>query len=156
MKTIKFRGKRLIDGKWIFGCLADYSMTVLNAPIEKKVIFENIVNFATDNFRFVVNDCAVDPVTIGQFTGLFDANGTEIYEGDVLLSPLGHVVIVKFGYKEHVVKHDIYTDSYASYGWIVENVDNKQTDFLDNEFLRGKVIGNIHDNPELMKGGCHE
>ena len=92
----------------------------------------------------------MDGKTVGQFTGLHDKNGKGIYEGDVLRSPLGNVVIVKFGYKEHIVKHDIFTDSFAAYGWIVENVKNGITDFLDNEFLQGEVVGNIHDNPSLI------
>lgn len=48
-RIIKFRGKRIKDGKWIYGNLADYSMKVFNTTIEKKVIFGNIVSFAPDN-----------------------------------------------------------------------------------------------------------
>lgn len=90
------------------------------------------------------------PETIGQFTGLTDKNGTEIYEGDIICTHL-NVVVVKWGYKEHIVKHHRIVDSIAAYGWIVESVANGLTDFLDNEFLQGEVIGNIYDNPELLK-----
>lgn len=92
----------------------------------------------------------VDPSTLGQFTGLTDCNGNEIYEGDIIISPLNNVVIVKFGYKEHRLRHHGVEDSFAAYGWIAENIQNGITDFLDNEILQGKVIGNIHDNPELF------
>ncbi len=64
MRTIKFRGKRVKDGQWIYGNLADYSFSVLQNTINKKVIFSNIVSFATDNFGFVVNDCEVAPELI--------------------------------------------------------------------------------------------
>lgn len=84
MRQIEFRGKRIKDGKWIFGNLADYSMKVFNTTIEKKIIFGNILNFSTDNFGFVVDDCAVDPDTIGQFSELFDRTGKNIFEGDIL------------------------------------------------------------------------
>ena len=144
MKTIKFRGKRLIDGKWIFGCLAGYSIMVLNAPIEKKVIFENIVNFATDNFGFVVNDCAVDPGTIGQFTGLFDANGKEIYEGDIIrldFDTCSTIEIVAFKDGRFVT-----IDPQKPY----------RDEALCVFVKYASVIGNILDTPKLLKGGCHE
>lgn len=47
-------------------------------------LFGNILNFSTDNFGFVVDDCAVDPDTIGQFSELFDRTGKNIFEGDIL------------------------------------------------------------------------
>ena len=57
MRTIKFRGKRIKDGKWIYGNIANYSSNFCSLNINKLVIFENIASFTTDNFGFVVNDC---------------------------------------------------------------------------------------------------
>lgn len=155
MRTIKFRGKKPYTGDWFFGDVLHIAGGSLiyfgsNTDTTKPDIEECnpvAVELFNDECTVVLSD------TIGQFTGLLDKNGKEIYEGDIIRSPLGHVVIAKYGYKEHIVKHDIFTDRFAAYGWIVENVRNGITDFLDNEFLQGEVIGNIHDDPELLKGG---
>ncbi len=127
-RTIKFRGFNRKDNKWFYGNLSQF-----------------------DGGDCVINDIAVDPDTVGQFTGLLDKNGKEIYEGDVIKSPLGNVVSVGFGYKEHVITHGRprFTDSFAAYGWIASNLETGITDFVDNSFLCGEVIGNIHDN-ELL------
>lgn len=138
-RTIKFRGKRLDNGKWVYGSLLQGESQSVIAAVEG-----NSLN---------VHDCfEVVPEAVGQFTGMLDRNGKEIYEGDILQSPSGNTVVVKFGYKEHIVKHEIFTDSFAAYGWIVENVENGITDFLDNEFLKGEIVGNRFDNPDLLNG----
>lgn len=134
MRPIKFRGKA--HGRWIYGGL------VYSDNIEPAIYFE------VGNKVYKRIDWAyVDPATVGQFTGLVDKNGREIYEGDFINydgSTWGGVV--QWHPNGYFFINDSYgkkypsCDSYRSLG-----------DMLDGRPL--VVIGNIHDNPELMKGG---
>ena len=130
----------------------------------------------------------VDKDTLGQFTGLLDKNGTEIYEGDIIryTDIDSYVVIpdcdaafqfsrtyakikedaVEFNNGAFVLSDDIYHRDISSCGFnsindILECVDVGYDDCSDckgtviNESLLGiEVIGNIHDTPELLKGGA--
>lgn len=87
-----------------------------------------------------------------QFTGFQDSKGKEVYEGDILKSPLGNIVRVLFGTKTYKTKilplpGD---DLIQFHGWIVENKGGL-TECLDASFLGGEIIGNIYQNPELMQ-----
>ena len=128
MREIKFRGKRLDNGEWLYG-----SLVILNG---RYFIFDD------------ANRHEVDPTTGGEFTGLKDKNGKEIYEGDVIRSPLS---------EDKTRPHRIFyhTGNAAFMGALV---DRKELCYLrlDQDWIYkfGKeVIGNIHDNLELLKGG---
>ena len=128
MREIKFRGKRLDNGEWLYG-----SLVILNG---RYFIFDD------------ANRHEVDPTTVGEFTGLKDEHGKEIYEGDVIRSPLS---------EDKTRPHRIFyhTGNAAFMGALV---DRKELCYLrlDQDWIYkfGKeVISNIHDNPEFLKGG---
>ena len=73
MRTIKFKGKSIEDGKWNYGDLSHVG--------DQTLVKNNPVSDGRPVFTF-----AVDPSTVCQFTGFTDKNGKEIYEGDVLRS----------------------------------------------------------------------
>lgn len=131
MREIKFRGKRLDNGEWIEGDLLRMN--------GHWFIFLDPAPEGIDKY-------AVDPATVGEFTGLKDKNGKEIYEGDVIRSPLS---------EDKTRPHRIFyhTGNAAFMGALV---DRKELCYLrlDQDWIYkfGKeVIGNIHDNPELIE-----
>lgn len=128
MRQIKFRGKDIETGEWIYGHffqrLGHYPAIVEPRPRDGKVMYYEI---------------AVEDNTVGQFTGLYDKNGQEIYEGD----------IVTFDNHLQGISQVVY--DYA--GFMVES-QNYSTAIRYSMTNHIVVVGNIHDNPELLKGGA--
>ena len=126
-----YHAKRTYNGKWVEGCLVVTPQG--DAYIISTAETKRDVNV-------LINQCSlnVDPETVGQFTGLTDRNGKKIFEGDII---------------ERVSDGERAVISWLKYsacfglsfdGWCFGFDDY---DFSPNNF---KVIGNIHDNPELM------
>lgn len=123
MRKIKFRAKGLIKNKWLYGSLALYTDS-------KCVILPN-EDWADGD--------EVDEKTIGQFTGLTDKNGKEIYEGDIVLQQGYHgkkiPMVVKFECGAFIVGYH-------------EGSSTKRRPMLLNS--QCEVVGNIFDNPNLI------
>jgi hypothetical protein len=139
---ILFRGKRS-NGKWVYGSL------VVSENIAPAIYYE-VGNGLVKQLDW----CYISPESIGQYTGLKDKNGVKIFEGDIIKTPRGSIGEVVFGRAEEECTHREYrrkiTDVYTTYGWIFKRADGF-TIAIDDEILQGELIGNVTDNPELMK-----
>ena len=124
MREILFRGKAIKSKKWIFGDLLQCAGGTQ--------IWED-----TEHGKF---NAQVFPGTIGEFTGLCDGKNQKIFEGDVIRDEDGDVMVVKW-----------LTESAA---FVLEPKPYASIYFYGTLSSRIEVIGNIHDNPELLGRGA--
>ena len=141
MREILFRGKTPVRGEWVYGDLiqiADGRKFIVNnkfgACIDEKG------NFINTEYPFV-NE--VIPETVGQFTGLTDKNGKKIFEGD----------IVKTGSLQGKIVFNTKSCGFEFwYNIVVGAYGERATHKINLSTMRNYiVIGNIHDNPELLE-----
>lgn len=130
MREIKFRGftTDCIDNEWVYGDLIHYDTD------ETYIIPQNDRYWDISDY-----ENRVDETTVGQFTGLKDKNGKEIYEGDILELPKGSKRYVEWDdtYKLFVLVDSVGKKvSMSIINWSTENT---------------KVIGNIFENKELLE-----
>lgn len=140
MRTIKFRGKHLC-GQWYYGNLIirETDSPVPETPCSYKCVLIGDVEDGSEE--------EVEENTVGQFTGLTDKNGKEIYEGDFVKTKGGLGGVVLWNSRGYFyIKDDNYFDD--------EEPDlSPLGSLLCCKRKRLEIIGNIHDNPELMKEG---
>ena len=135
MREIKLRGKRIDTGEWVYGSLIQWKDGTMTIITENK----------EDHSEFYVN-----PDTVGQYTGLKDRNEREIYEGDILMC---------IGQRWDNKGHKYYRKVLFENGSFCMNVKYYRINSplcnhivtIVNKELDWEVIGNIHDNPELLE-----
>ena len=130
MREIKFRGKNY-GGIWLYGYLMPAEKPVINKGCKYRISVSPQSCAGKDKMVYeVISD------TIGQYTGLKDKNGKEIYEGDV-------VDFDNYLQGQSLVK-------FESGCFRVDSL-NYTTTLTYHVSLHTHIIGNIHDNPELLK-----
>ena len=132
MREIRFRGKRIDNGELIYGFYYHSTINGLHYIADiKETRAEGVI-----------------PETVGQFTGLHDKNGKEIYEGDIAVCTYGKwheepKGLTRIGKVMYDVKTCAFKMALKNSAMLVSFRDTKPKDI--------EVIGNIHDNPELLE-----
>lgn len=132
-REILFRGKQVGNGEWAYGVPIPIEINCYSTG--RIDLVKNINYDELDNYIPSIESEEVIPSTVGQYTGLTDRNGKKIFEGDICHFYGGeyyagcweanHICAIK-------INHECL--------WYIENIENVE------------IIGNIHDNPEMMKG----
>lgn len=174
MREILFRGKQKDNNEWIEGYYAVQSNHTCFAHELKYThfIFKDIfLDFNLGGLQ----EFEVIPETVGQYTGLTDKNGKKIFEGDILKQKTTSefAKVNSFEWKKYGVVRFGYYDwkegeaGHSSIGWYIDpikKVSIKPKNYLvgniqaglnqydiNNKYYPMEVIGNIHDNPELLE-----
>lgn len=137
-REILFRGKSIYTGKWLYGDL------VHAADRERTAIFVN--------YEVTYDGSEVKPYSVGQFTGVYDRRDERVYEGDIVewlqILP-GEHGRMRRGRVEFRIEEGTFV--------VISNYTTMDGRELVNKLLHCTnhltVVGNIYDNPELMKGG---
>lgn len=133
MREIIFRGKRTDNGEWCKGYLS-------KSRDENKRL-KLCIDYIDYEEKGVMRSSIIIPETIGQFTGLNDKNGKKIFEGDILEGLCG--------------SNKVYFDAdFVCFDW--ENISGQLKESFSRFAYDYEIIGNIHDNPELLKVGKQE
>jgi len=139
MREILFRGKRKDNGEWIYGSLSieyDKSTFISFWVLECTDASVNLWEPKNEYYEVIQG-------SVGQYIGLSDKNGLKIYSGDIIMGAFASNLLVGFN-----------TES-ASFGACLNtSMDIIKTYWFNNDIIIDKdqwvVIGNIHDNPELL------
>jgi len=138
-RVIKFRGKQIDTDTWVEGY---YGYKELS---DEHFIIVPTFDQHSDSMPQYFTDCLVHAASVGQYTGLQDRNGVQIYEGDILRIPDLYETPENTATTYH---NDEVTFEDAAFCLGGEPL------YEDHEYISDscEVIGNIHEHPHLLKG----
>lgn len=149
MREHKYRGKRIDNNKWVYGYYVKETKNINHPEEDKHYIFSNN--------KLGVYRMEVHPETVGQYTGRKDRNNNEIYEGDVLkycyhVKPKDSYFFGCVEYHTKILEIGWENNKTLFVGFILRGDDNGKSWFTDIPNIQDiEVIGNIHENKDLLK-----
>ena len=143
MREILFRGKQVSDGEWIEGYVFPQVIDGGYAPL--CITTEPI---CANDYSEILGDWAiVDSSTVGQYTGLTDKNGKKIFEGDICKfrewdnGEMCWIGYVHFEHCQFIISGGANKECPSNFYLVLSRFSSENIE----------VIGNIHDNPELLE-----
>lgn len=140
-REIIFRGKSEVTNEWVYGSLVKVGNESHIVGFDEVDLDGHHLSYCSDRPIFTKQG------TIGQFTGLHDKNGKEIYEGDIVKAPLldpifGDILSDAFDNAPVAFHNGAFTVDYYQGGHKI---------YLQDLYDKIEVIGNIHDNKDLLE-----
>lgn len=153
MREILFRGKRVDNGEWVLGAtfatIYQENTVLMFMPQAGESVKADVMN-SNDRILTSIHGkfYQVFPATVGQYTGLTDKNGTKIFEGDIIKIYPDCDYLDDYDISKIYSYNGIFCVDYHG-----DDFDSTALGFLDDYIPDGdfEVIGNIHDNPELLE-----
>ena len=139
MREILFRGK-MDNGEWVYGSFCMDALEQFNGLCG----VDGFIRLY-DKAKGKMQTYEVDRETVGQYTSLKDKNGKRIFEGDIVkTSDITHEGVIQ-------IPGESFEIGIRKGCWVM--VAGEDWDFLETNHECIEVVGNIHDNPEMLKGG---
>lgn len=132
---ILFRGKRTDNGEWVEGLFCE-------CPCDDGTDITSIMRIESKGDHRTLTQYPVISETAGQFTGLTDRNGVKIFEGDIV-----NVKTISGSFINYVI-----TWFNSDLCWVMQSLKDTSVRFRLRSCWEFEVVGNIHDNPEMLKG----
>lgn len=133
MREILFRGKRIDNDEWVEGSL------IIDKVVDMYLIYP-------ESYPGVISHVVL-PSTVGQYTGLTDKNGNKIFEGDIVRYRPEYWCEPQ----QSVVEYCADKWNYPAFDLKDHDYEGNGLQFAHEEGIGLEVIGNIHDNPELLE-----